>query len=321
MKVVIGTRGSALALWQARHVASLVESLNPGTEVDLEIIKTKGDKILDTPLALIGGKGLFTKEIEDALLDGRVDLAVHSMKDLPTELPEGLNIGAVLVREDPRDVFISADFKTLEELPFGAKIGTSSLRRIAFLMSRFPGVKTVPIRGNVDTRLRKIESEQLDGILLASAGIKRMGFGERVTQHLDPELMVPAIGQGALGIEARIGDARIDELLAPLMHFQTRSCVAAERAFLRRMGGGCQVPMGAHAVIRDNMLHIVAAVAHPSGTPVYRHTMEVDACDTAVGFRIADELISRGAMQVAKEVLGDDWEPGPAQAWQPSEQA
>jgi hydroxymethylbilane synthase len=210
MKLTIGTRGSALALWQARHVASIIEEHHPSVKVELMTIKTQGDKILDAPLAQIGGKGLFTKEIEDALLDGRVDLAVHSMKDLPTELPKGLRLAAVMEREDPRDVFISRDGGPLEDLPRGARIGTSSLRRKAFLLNRYPGLEVISIRGNVDTRLKKIETENLAGIMLAAAGIIRMGFADRITSYMEPEAMIPAIGQGALAIETRESDPGVE---------------------------------------------------------------------------------------------------------------
>ena len=201
MKLIIGTRGSALALWQARYVAAGIEKHNPGSNTELKIIKTRGDKILDTPLAQIGGKGLFTKEIEDALLEHRVDLAVHSMKDLPTELPEGLHVGAILKREDPRDVFISRDGRSLQNLGPGARIGTSSLRRKAFLLNRFPDLEIISIRGNVDTRLKKMETEHLTGLILAAAGILRMGFSDKITGYLEADLIIPAIGQGALAIE------------------------------------------------------------------------------------------------------------------------
>lgn len=311
MKLTIGTRGSALALWQARHVASLITEHHPRIRVELMTIKTSGDKILDVPLAKIGTKGLFTKEIEEALLDERVDLAVHSMKDLPTELPKGLTLGAVLRREDPRDVFISADEKTLDQLDFDARIGTSSLRRKAFLMSRYPGLHIVSLRGNVDTRLRKIESENLAGVILAAAGVKRMGFADRITSYLPPDTMIPAIGQGALGVEVRIGDSAVEEISGQLNHEPTARCVRAERAFLRRMGGGCQVPMAAHAVVRNGTLAVSAAVVHVDGTPMLRETFSGATDDASLGVRLADALIERGADAIMKSIQGDYWEPGP----------
>lgn len=314
MKITIGTRGSALALWQSRHVARTIEEHHPDIQVELITIKTRGDKILDTPLAIIGGKGLFTKEIEDALLDGRADLAVHSMKDLPTELPEGLKLAATMKREDPRDVFISRDGRGLEELPAGAIIGTSSLRRKAFLLQRFPGLQVVPIRGNVETRLRKIKSEGLAGAVLAAAGMKRMGFADRVTSLLEIDLMIPAIGQGAIAIETRENDPRVDAVVACLNDPETARCVAVERAFLARMGGGCQVPMAAHCVSEGDGIRVVAAVVHPDGTAMVKDVYAGRNADPGIGSRLADALIDQGAAEILKSVLGDDWAPGPS--WQ-----
>lgn len=310
MKITIGTRGSALALWQARHVARSIEEHHPDISVELITIKTRGDKILDTPLAIIGGKGLFTKEIEDALLDGRADLAVHSLKDLPTELPDGLKLAATMKREDPRDVFISRDSRRLEDLPDGSVIGTSSLRRKAFLLQRFPGLKVVPVRGNVETRLRKIESEGLAGVVLAFAGIKRMGFMDRVTSVLDTDLMIPAIGQGAIAIETRASDPLVEAVVGCLNDPETARCVAVERAFLARMGGGCQVPMAAYCVSDDNGVKLVAAVVHPDGTSMVIDRYEGPESDPAIGTRVADALIQQGAAKILTSVLGDDWEPG-----------
>lgn len=310
MTLTIGTRGSALALWQARFVAGEIEKNHPGTKVELLTIKTQGDKILDTPLAKIGSKGLFTKEIEDALLDGRVDLAVHSMKDLPTELPEGLHLAATMAREDPRDVFISRDGRQPADLEPGARIGTSSLRRRAFLLGKYPGLDVISIRGNVDTRLRKIESENLAGALLAAAGIIRMGFGDRITCFMPPEDMIPAIGQGALAIETRVNDPETHALVKDLDHSKTAHCVAVERAFLKRMGGGCQVPMAAHCVAEEESISVVAAVVHPDGSPIIRDSYHGPDGDASVGSRLADRLIEQGADAILKSVLGEDWEPG-----------
>jgi len=311
MKITIGTRGSALALRQAEYVASAIEKQLSGAKTELTIIKTRGDKILDTPLAQIGGKGLFTKEIEDALLDGRVDLAVHSMKDLPTELPERLHIAAVLEREDPRDVFISRDGSRLEELRPNARIGTSSLRRKAFLLHRFPDIEVISLRGNVDTRLRKMETEDLAGVILAAAGIKRMGFSDRVTEYIEPDVIIPAIGQGALAIETRTGDTETNNAVAALNHPQTAECIRVERAFLKRMGGGCQVPMAAYCVSDGKQIKIDAAVVHPDGNPMLREVFFGPRGDIAVGIRSADALLEKGADALLKSVLSDSWEPGP----------
>ncbi len=311
MNLTIGTRGSALALWQARHVAAGIEKYNPGSKIELKIIKTQGDRILDAPLAQIGGKGLFTKEIEDALLDHRVDLAVHSMKDLPTELPEGLHIGATLKREDPRDVFISRDGRSLQDLQPGARIGTSSLRRKAFLLNRFPELEIISIRGNVDTRLRKIETENLSGLVLAAAGILRMGFSEKITSYLEADLIIPAIGQGALAIETRSKDSRTNDAVAALNDAETENCVKVERAFLKRMGGGCQVPMAAHCISNGRGIRIMAGVVHPDGNPILRHTFETTNFSADIGTRLADVLLERGADRILRSVLSDDWQPGP----------
>jgi len=312
MKLVVGTRGSKLALWQARHVGALIERKHPRVQVEFKIIKTSGDKITDTPLALIGSKGLFTKEIEDALLDRRVDLAVHSMKDLPTEIPAGLKLTAVLEREDPRDVFVSRDGRGLDDLEPAARIGTSSLRRKAFLLSRYPLFEVIPTRGNVDTRLRKVQTENLAGAVLAAAGIRRMGLENRVTHYIDTDVMIPAIGQGALAVESRVDDGDVEAVVAPLNHPETVLCTEVERAFLRRMGGGCQVPMAAYAVIDGDHLALTAAVVHPEGKPLIRESMTGEPGDTGLGIRLADLLMDRGAVVIVKGVLGRDWRPGPA---------
>jgi hydroxymethylbilane synthase len=292
-------------------VASAIENTHSNITVELATIKTQGDKILDTPLAQIGSKGLFTKEIEEALLDGRVDLAVHSMKDLPTDLPDGLKLSAIMKREDARDVFISRDGRNLEELEAGARIGTSSLRRKAFLLNRLPYLEVISIRGNVDTRLRKMETENLAGVMLAAAGILRMGFGDRVTTFLQPDSMIPAIGQGALAIETRADDPRTADVVTSLNHDDTAQCVQVERAFLRRMGGGCQVPMAAHCVIDGGRLKVTAAVVHPDGTPIIRDTLEGRMGDASTGSKLADTLIERGADTILRSVLDQHWEPGP----------
>jgi len=311
MKLIIGTRGSALALWQARHVASILEKSHPLVKVELVTIKTQGDKILDVPLAKIGGKGLFTKEIEDALLERRVDLAVHSLKDLPTELPEGLRLAAVMKREDPRDAFISRDGCKMADLLPGSRIGTSSLRRKAFLLHRFPDLEIVSIRGNVDTRLRKIETENLSGIMLAAAGIVRMGLADRITQYMEVQAVIPAIGQGALAIETRVDDPEVEDLVATLDDPATSLCVRVERSFLQRMGGGCQVPMAAHCTSTMEGIEVVAAVVHPDGNPMIADSYRGPSNGESVGRRLADVLLEKGAVDILKEVLTDNWEPGP----------
>ncbi len=311
MKLRAGTRGSALALQQAGYVASLIESEHPSIRVELVIIKTTGDKLLDAPLATIGGKGLFTKEIEEALLDKRVDIAVHSMKDLPTELPTGLTVGAILQREDPRDVFVSGDDRRLEDLASGEKVGTSSLRRKAFLLNRFQHLAIVSIRGNLDTRLRKIQSEGLAGIMIASAGMKRLGFEGRITTHMEPEFMIPAIGQGALGVEIRENDSDVQSIVSRMNHEETALCVRIERAFLRRMGGGCQVPLAAFARTDGDAMTVYAAVVHPDGTPMLRETYAGPKGTPTIGAQIADILISRGADAIMRSVTGNDWLQGP----------
>lgn len=269
--LVIGSRGSQLALWQARHVHSLLAS--HGFESRIEVIHTTGDKITDVALAQLGAmtstKGLFTKELEEALLDRRIDLAVHSMKDMPTELPAGLRIAAVPAREDARDAVVG---RTLPELPVGARVGTSALRRHAQLAHLRPDLKIESIRGNVDTRVRKLDEGQFDAILLAVAGLKRLGLEFRIAEVLDAETMCPAVGQGALAIETREGDSVCDVLDEPA----TRRAVEVERAFLRGMGGGCQVPMGCHVTLDDDGFHLRCAIAEPDGTNLRRFVASGD---------------------------------------------
>lgn len=311
MRLRIGTRGSALAMWQAKYVAQRVLEKFPEAQIELVVITTRGDKILDTPLAVIGGKGLFTKEIEDELLNKRIDLAVHSLKDLPTELPHGLCLAAILKREDPRDVFVSSENQSLEGLKPGSRIGTSSLRRRAFLLNAFPGLDVVSIRGNVDTRIRKIDSLNMSGVILAAAGLIRMGYLDKLQCFLDPEVMIPAIGQGALAIETREGDAHALEMLSFLNDPTTAVCVSVERAFLQRMGGGCQVPMAAYCTQSgSNGFSFGAAVVHPNGSPMIRDHFVSESVSPEDGARIADLLMDRGASRILKEVLGGDWQPG-----------
>jgi hydroxymethylbilane synthase len=292
--LVIASRGSQLALWQARWVAAqLTEAGHP---CRIEIIRTTGDKITDVPLAKVGTKGLFTKEIEEALLDERADLAVHSLKDLPTELPEGLVLAAVPPREDPRDAVVGC---RLALLPHGAKVGTSSLRRAAQLRQLRPDLLVESVRGNLDTRLRKLDEAQYDAILLAAAGLKRLGWADRIAELLEPSAMCPAVGQGALAIEARAGSS----VAAVLDHAPTHTAILAERALLKALGGGCQVPIGAHATVAEDNLSLIAIVAAPDGTQVIRASIEGPTSDAAtLGHTLAEDLLSRGARQILEAV-------------------
>jgi len=297
--VTIGTRGSKLALWQANWIKARLEERNPGQSVALEIIKTKGDKILDVPLAKVGGKGLFVKEIEEALLDGRIDIAVHSMKDMPAEIPPGLCIGAVPKRESPVDVLIARQASSLRELGANPRIGTSSLRRAAQLRHARPDVRITPLRGNLDTRLRKLDEEQMDAIVLAAAGVKRLGLADRVTEYLSPDAMLPAVGQGALCVETRIDDPIITPLIADLNHADTRWAVLAERAFLTRLEGGCQVPIAGHATLEDGQLRLTGLVCDLDGQTMVRETLEGPAPQAeSIGLELAERLLARGARTI-----------------------
>ena len=304
-KVVIATRGSQLALWQAEHIKSRLMERHPGLEVELLVLKTKGDIILDVPLAKVGGKGLFVKEIEEALLSGAADLAVHSMKDVPMVLPEGLTLGVVPEREVCTDLFLSEKYASLEELPQGAKLGTSSLRRQAQSLALRPDLEVAMLRGNVETRLRKMKEGQYDAIILARAGVKRLGLGASLQQDLTPPAFLPAVGQGALGVEIREDRPEVRELVAFLEHRPTRLCVTAERAFLRRLDGGCQVPIAAHAVLEGEELILEALVAEPLGKVVFRSSVrcaaDIDAADAA-GQQLAEKLLADGADKILAEL-------------------
>jgi hydroxymethylbilane synthase len=304
-ELVIGTRGSKLALWQAEWVHARLRELEPGIPVSLRRIKTTGDKILDTPLATIGGKGLFVKEIEDALLRGEIDLAVHSMKDVPTHVPAGLEILAIPEREDPRDVLVSRAGVTLDRLAAGARIGTSSLRRQAQLLHARPDLSIQILRGNLDTRLGKLEAGEYDGILLAAAGLRRLGWADRVTEYLSPEVCLPAIGQGALALEGRADDAFVRELAGRVDHRPTRIAVTAERALLERLEGGCQVPIAAYATIEHDMLSMSALVAGVNGRRLIRDSIH-GAVDEAhrLGVRLAERLLERGGDEILREIYG-----------------
>ncbi len=292
--LVIASRGSQLALWQARWVQAQLAAL--GQECRIDIIKTTGDKITDVPLAKVGTKGLFTKEIEEALLDGRADLAVHSLKDLPTELPEGLVLAAVPEREDPRDAVVG---RKLAELAIGAKVGTSSLRRSAQLRKLRPDLVVESVRGNLDTRLRKLDEGRYDAILLAAAGLRRLGWGDRIAEILHPSVMCPAVGQGALAIETRAGASPA----TALDHAATHAAVTAERGVLGALGGGCQVPIGAHATVVDGRLNLLGVVASPDGTELISAEAAGDAKDAeSIGRKLGAELLERGARAILEAV-------------------
>jgi hydroxymethylbilane synthase len=300
-KLRIGSRGSQLALWQANHISALLRA--QGHEVEIEIIHTTGDKITDVALAKVGTKGMFTKEIEEALAAGRVDLAVHSLKDLPTELPAGFEIAAITERQDPRDAFCSRKYASIQVLPQGARVGTSSLRRQAQLKAIRPDLEIHPLRGNVDTRLRKLEQGEYDAIILASAGLKRLGKTELVQQIIAAEIMCPAAGQGALGIEIREGDVKNRELLAFLNDANARAATTCERALLNSLGGGCQVPIGAFAERRNGKLHLQSVVADPDGSKVLRDARDGDD-PVKLGNEAGAALLKRGGDAILEAVYG-----------------
>ncbi len=333
-EVVIGTRGSKLALWQAEWVKSELLKLNPELTIELNKIKTTGDKILDVPLAKVGGKGLFVKEIEEALLKGEADLAVHSMKDVPTDFPRGLHLAVICKREDPRDAFITAviegegsgvsekKIKSFKDLPKGATVGTSSLRRSCQLLNIRPDLKIMQLRGNLDTRLRKLDEGQFDAIILAAAGVRRLGWEKRITEFISPDISLPAIGQGAIGIECRINDEFINILIASLNHSETSVCVRAERACLKKLEGGCQVPIAAHARLlpphptrgkggqEGSILVMDGLVGSVSGDKIIRSHIEGNPVDAeSLGLKLAEDLLSKGAKEILDEVYGKNIRP------------
>jgi hydroxymethylbilane synthase len=295
----IGSRGSQLALWQANHISALLQQ--QGHTVAIEVIKTTGDKITDVALAKVGTKGMFTKEIEEALREGRVDLAVHSLKDLPTELPAGFTLAAIPVREDPRDVFLSVNYYQIEDLPVRARVGTSSLRRQAQLRALRSDLEVIPLRGNVDTRLRKLHSGEFDAIILAAAGITRLGLTSAVREYIAPEHMCPAAGQGALAIETRADDAQTSAALKFLDHPQTRSAVECERTALSALGGGCQVPIGAYAEPAHGGLQLCAVVASPDGSEIVRE-QKTGSDPHLLGQEVGRKLLARGAQRILDAV-------------------
>jgi hydroxymethylbilane synthase len=301
--ITIATRKSPLAMWQAEHVAAELKRVHPDIEVELMGMTTQGDKILDTPLAKIGGKGLFIKELEQGLINREADIAVHSMKDVPVALPPGLHLPVIMQREDPRDAYVSNRYQTIEELPRGACVGTSSLRRQSQLAEQRPDLVIKSLRGNVNTRLRKLDDGEYDAIILAAAGLKRLGFEDRITALIGPEQSLPAIGQGAVGIECRVEDPRINDLIAPLHHQETACCVGAERAMNQRLNGGCQVPIAGYAMLEAGNLWLRGLVGEPDGSRIIRgevegHTHEAEA----MGVGLADRLLEWGADQILKSL-------------------
>ncbi len=295
----IGTRKSPLALWQAEHVRARLRVLHPDLDVELVTMTTEGDKLLDAPLAKVGGKGLFIKELEQALFDDRADIAVHSLKDVTVTLPEGLILAVIGEREDPRDALVSNRYDTLAALPAGSRIGTSSLRRTCQLRAAFPQLEIVGLRGNVNSRLAKLDAGEFDAILLAAAGLKRLGFESRIRATLAPEVLLPAVGQGAICIECRADDTRTQALIAPLHHQATAVRVAAERALNARLEGGCQVPIAAFAELDDDLLRLRALVGEPDGSRVIRGEIEGEAARAGeLGEHLADELLALGARRI-----------------------
>lgn len=301
--IKIGTRGSKLALAQSSMIGDFIKKEHPDIDVELVIIKTKGDKIIDSPLSKIGGKGLFVKEIEEALLETRVDIAVHSIKDVPAELPDGLGIPFFPEREDPSDAFLSVKYEKLEDLPEGSRVGTGSLRRSSQLLNKRPDIEIIPIRGNVDTRIKKLESGELDAILLAASGLRRLGLSSKIKQLLPPLDFIPAVGQGALGLEVRSDDVECNKLIEFLNHPETALAVRAERAFLNRLEGGCQVPIGAHAFIEGNTIVIHGMVSELDGSRIIKDSL-IGTCEQPeqAGETLAARLLDMGADKILAEV-------------------
>lgn len=301
----IATRRSPLALWQAEHVKARLEALHPGLEVVLVPIKTQGDIILNTPLSKIGGKGLFVKELEACMLNGEADIAVHSMKDVPMEFPEGLKLGPIMERHAPTDALVSNSYNTLDEIPAGKVIGTSSLRRSCQLLASRPDLKVQWLRGNLQTRIGKLDAGEYDAIILATSGMQRMGLGDRIRQEIPAEVSLPACGQGALGIELREGDEQSAALVAALNHAETETCVLAERAMNTRLKGGCQVPIGGYAIQQGDELWLRALVGEPEGSRVLRAEARGSAADpVSLGTQVAEALLAQGAGEILTQVYG-----------------
>jgi len=301
--VRIATRKSPLALWQAEFVKAQLEHFHPNIQVELVTMVTKGDKILDTPLAKVGGKGLFVKELETAMLEGRADIAVHSMKDVPVEFPEGLGLQVICEREDPRDAFVSNNFNNIDELPQGAIVGTSSLRRQCQIRAARPDLIIRDLRGNVGTRLGKLDNGEYDAIILAAAGLIRLKMHERIASVIEPEQSLPAVGQGAVGIECRLDDERMKDLLAPLEHQETRQRVLIERAVNKRLEGGCQVPIGSYCVLEGDNFWLRALVGSPDGGVMLTEEARGNLVDAeAIAIEVADKLLNRGGREILQQV-------------------
>lgn len=300
----IATRKSPLALWQAEHVAARLESAFPDVKAELVTMVTRGDKLLDAPLAKVGGKGLFVKELEQGMLEGNADIAVHSMKDVPVEFPEGLHLAVILEREDPTDAFVSNDFASLNDLPETARIGTCSLRRQCQIKERLPNAEILNLRGNVNTRLAKLDAGEFDAIILASAGLKRLGMADRIRESLDPSMSLPAIGQGAIGIECRTDDEEINTFLQALHDEETTIRLRAERAMNARLNGGCQVPIAGYAELKEGQLYMRGLVGNPDGSLLYRAEAH-GSPDQAeeIGRGVAEDLLAQGADKVLQQVF------------------
>ena len=303
-KLVIGTRKSLLALWQSKHIASLLREEYPECEVVLKEIVTKGDRIIDVPLSKIGGKGLFTKEIENELLDGTVDLAVHSLKDMPTVLPAGLCLTAITARATVGDAFVSNKYNSLAEMPAHAVLGTSSLRRRAQILAARPDLEIIDLRGNVDTRLRKLDEGQMDAIILASAGLQRLGYGDRIKEIIPNEICLPAVGQGALAIECRSDNAEVRAMLDFLTDRATKNATDAERSFLNVIEGGCQVPIGVHAEVAGAEVRVEAIIASLDGRTILRDSVTGAATDAiALGKNLCEKMLAQGGKEILAEIL------------------
>jgi hydroxymethylbilane synthase len=299
----IATRSSPLAMWQAEEVSRQLTTLYPQLRVSLVQMKTRGDKLLDAPLAKVGGKGLFVKELEVGILDGIADIAVHSMKDVPVNFPDGLELGLVMQREDPRDAFVSNRYASLEDMPEGALVGTSSLRRQTQIRARYPHLEIDWLRGNVNTRLRKLDEGQFDAIILASAGLIRLGFEARIRAPIEPEVCLPAIGQGVLGIETRCNDSAVSQLLEPLGDAATTTLISAERAFNKTLNGGCQVPIAGHAIFEDGQVYLRGLVGEPDGSVVLRADIRGSSDEAEnLGISLAQTLIGRGADKILASI-------------------
>ena len=303
----IATRKSPLALWQAEYVRGLLQAAHPRLQVELLTMSTQGDRVLDSPLAKIGGKGLFVKELEQAILEGRADIAVHSMKDVPAELPEGLGIGAILEREDPRDAFVSNQFTSIGTLPQGARVGTSSLRRQCQLRAARPDLQILDLRGNVGTRLSKLDSGDYDAIVLACAGLKRLGMGERITHAIAADEMLPATAQGVIGIECRLIDHDVARLISPLVHFDTSLRTRAERAMNAALAGGCQAPVAGYSELKGGLIGLRGLVGWPDGSEIIRAAISGPPEDAeTLGRQLAEELLARGGRPILEALLDSD---------------